>query len=122
MDFFLLKSYSYRVYEFKSGIIALKLIYVPTFWKIGQKIKKLEFGPRPIPKTVWRQNIHVKVTTSSNFLMVLRDFVTEYHYAKSDGKWTKIEGEKSVCVCGGGGGGGGTLLWKYHSLNRESMI
>ena len=48
--FFSLKSYLYRLLQFKLEISALKLTHDQSFSQIGQKMKELEFRPQMIPK------------------------------------------------------------------------
>ena len=93
MAFFLLKSYLYRILKFKFEISALKPTDVQNFIQIGQKIKDLELQPRTTARTAWWRQTHIIVMASSKFLMLLRDFVPEYNYAKFGGDWTTNKGE-----------------------------
>ena len=101
MEFFSLKSCLYRIFQFKFEISDLKLTFV------------LEFWPQTIAKTTWWRHTHVTLMMSSKFLMLLRDFVLDYHPSKPGGDWPTNKGEKGA-------------MWplqpnilpKYPSLNR----
>ena len=95
MTLFSLKSYLYRIFKLKFEISALKLTHVPNFSKIEQKIKELEFRPRPIlhDDIIRQNNDVVKIFVS------LRDFVSEYHRARFGGNWTTNKGETCGALC-----------------------